>query len=307
MDKNLFNLIKSSDDFKKILNEVNIQMKGKCYCIVNADKFLRDSFLSVLLSSAFCTEAHSSVPCGECVKCKQVQNGNNIDICYFGEESGNIKKDVIAEMLSSAITKPYESNRKFLVVKNGDGLNEVDQNMLLKCLEELPEFDTVILMFSDSQKILPTIKSRSRTFLLHSLNEKALVQLFGTSKRSLDIINCTDGNIGKSLELEKMDDFDEVFDYGISLMHNFDRSTNYIYYNTYLQKNKERLQEVLYIIKGVFYMALHNKVETALPKIKLSKLVNLVSNLEIDLNKRQNKLMIIDKLLFGILKIKNID
>lgn len=304
MDKRLFKLVKGSSDFKQINKELNTGTKGQCYCFVNSDKFLRDAFLEVLLSSAYCIDDRDDKPCGHCNKCIQVQNNNNIDICYFGEETGQIKKEVIEQLLDASITKPFDSARKFLVVKNGDGLNEIDQNMLLKSLESLPEFDTVILMFSESSKILPTIKSRSRMFLIHSLGEGALVQLVGSSERSLNLVHCTDGNIGQALRFEKMKMFDECFEYANSLLFNFERSSDYVNYNIYLQKNKDNLEDILYIIKGVFYMALTDKIETIISKFKIAKFVELVSRLEVDLSKKQNRLMIIDRLLFGILKIR---
>lgn len=303
MDKKLLKIIKTSEDFKQIKKEIDTQMQGQCYCLINADKFLRESFLEVLLSYAFCGEIDK--PCGECVKCEQIKNNNNIDICYFGEDGVQVKKDDIESLLESAITKPYENRRKFLVVKNGDGLTEQCQNMLLKMLEELPAFDTVVLLFSGTQKILPTIRSRSRSFLLHSLDKSALVTMLGSSERSLNIIKCTDSNIGKALELEANNDFDDCLKFAQSILHSLDKSGDVPKYLLFLQSNKDRLDLVLYIIKGVFYMALKNEIESVMTKEKIAKVIELISYLEINLSKKQNKLMVIDSLLMGIVKIKN--
>lgn len=302
MDKKLFTIIKECEDFKIIKNELQTKMQGQCYCVYNADKFLLDSFLEVLLECAYCEK--DIKPCGNCAKCKQVANGNNVDICYFGAESGQIKKEQIEKLLDSAITKPFEYARKFLVIKNGDGLTEQCQNMLLKLLENLPAFDTVIILASGTQKILPTIRSRSRNFILHSLGMPALIQMIGTSERSLNIIKCTDANMGKALELEKTKEFDEIFKYGLTLLYNYERIDEIAKYSAYAVKHKEKMDLILLIVKGVFYMALHGEIECTYTKPVLAKIVEMLSKLEIDLGKRQNKLMIIDKMMIEMLKIK---
>lgn len=303
MDKKLFKIIKESEDFNQIKSEVEEQMQGQCYCLINADKFLRESFLEVLLSYAFCEGVEK--PCGACAKCEQIKNNNNIDVCYFGDSGVQVKKEEIEKLLESAITKPYEYKRKFLVVKNGDGLTEQCQNMLLKMLEELPAFDTVILLFSGTQKILPTIRSRSRSFLLHSLGKSALVTMLGSSERALNIIKCTDSNIGKALELEQSADFDEGLKYAESILFSLEKSSDVPRFLPYLQKNKDKLDLILYIIKGVFYMALKDEIDCLLTKDKIAKIIEFISYLEINLLKKQNKLMVIDELLIKIVKIKN--
>lgn len=303
MDKKLFKIIKDSEDFRKIKKELDTQMQGQCYCLINSDKFLRESFLEVLLSYAFCNEVEK--PCGGCVKCEQIKNNNNIDVSYFGDGGVQVKKEDIEKLLESAITKPYENKHKFLVVKNGDGLTEQCQNMLLKMLEELPAFDTVILLFSGTQKILPTIRSRSRSFLLHSLDKSALVTMLGSSERALNIIKCTDSNIGKALELEESADFDGCLKYAQSILYNLNKSADVPKFLLFLQANKDKLDLVLYIIKGVFYMALKNEIDCLMAKEQIAKVIEFISYLEINLSKKQNKLMVIDSLLIGIVKIKN--
>ena len=110
MDKKLFKIIKDSEDFRKIKKELDTQMQGQCYCLINSDKFLRESFLEVLLSYAFCNEVDK--PCGGCVKCEQIKNNNNIDVSYFGDDGVQVKKEDIEKLLESAITKPYENKHK---------------------------------------------------------------------------------------------------------------------------------------------------------------------------------------------------
>lgn len=304
MDKKLFKIIKSGEDFSQVTKTLLSEIQGQCLCFVNADKFLRESFLEVVLSAYYC-EDEQARPCGECPKCKQVSNGNNVDICYFGEEGVQVKKEELERFLECAITKPYEYKHKFLVIRNGDGLTDLGQNMLLKMLEELPAFNTVILLFSATQKILPTIKSRSTIFLLHSLEYGDVVQMLGSSERALNIINCTDANLGKALDLESSKDFDAFFNYAKTLLYNMEKSTDVVKYVNFAQVNKDKLETLLLVVKGVFYMALKGKLESILSADKLARAVELVTLLEIDLAKHQNRLMVIDNLLIGLVKIKN--
>lgn len=303
MDKKIINIISNSDDFMNLKADLNSQIKGRCYCFVNEDAYLREMFLKTFVLSAFCESAQA--PCLVCPKCKLCEADGNYDLCYFGEETGTVKKESIEKLLDSAITKPFEFDKKFLIIKNGDGLTEQCQNMLLKLIEELPAFDTIIILFSNTQKILPTIKSRSRNVLLHSLGKQAIVQIIGSSERSLNIIKCTDENMGKAIELDKSKDFDECFKFANQLLFNLENSSQIVHYLGQLQKNKDKLELYLYVAKGVFYMALKNEIDSVYSKYILAGIVKLISKLEIDLQKKQNKLMIIDELLLGIVKIKN--
>lgn len=66
----------------------------------------------------------------------------------------------LKELLHFINLKPYNSEKKLAIIQNFENLSAGTANVLLKTLEEPPEYMTIILTTQNEQKILPTISSR---------------------------------------------------------------------------------------------------------------------------------------------------
>ena len=70
--------------------------------------------------------------------------------------------------------KPIVSTKKVYVIQEADTMTQEAQNALLKTLEEPPEYITIILIASNENSILNTIKSRCTKIVFEPLSNEEL-------------------------------------------------------------------------------------------------------------------------------------
>lgn len=73
---------------------------------------------------------------------------------------------------------PIVSKRKVYVIDDSEYMTKDAQNCLLKTLEEPPEFVTIILIVSNENFILNTIKSRCIKIYFNNLSDEELKSIF---------------------------------------------------------------------------------------------------------------------------------
>ncbi|WP_456396909.1 AAA family ATPase [Desulfurobacterium sp.] len=96
---------------------------------------------------------------------------NPFEIKVIGED----KPPTINEIRDSAswlFKKPQYSSKKVLIIDNGETMRMEAANALLKTLEEPPPYATIILITSNENHLLPTIRSRCKTFRFGKLTEQ---------------------------------------------------------------------------------------------------------------------------------------
>ena len=99
-------------------------------------------------------------PCNECKSCESIENGNNPDLIIIDEQTNSIKTEQIKELTSDVLEKPIKGNKKIYIINNSENMTKEAQNALLKTLEEPPEYAIIILVTSNENLLLNTIKSR---------------------------------------------------------------------------------------------------------------------------------------------------
>ena len=99
---------------------------------------------------------------------KQILSVDNLEICpdYKYIEKLKDKKDIVIEQIRKEIIEdvyiaPIASEHKLYIINDAECLNTAAQNSLLKTLEEPPKYIIIIMICSNINKILPTIKSRA--------------------------------------------------------------------------------------------------------------------------------------------------
>jgi DNA polymerase-3 subunit delta' len=105
-------------------------------------------------------------PCGECDQCLRIEKGIHSDVFTVSVESddGPARKAISVEQLrdvqQAASLNPYEGRTRVAIIDPADEMSEAAENAFLKTLEEPPPHVTFILIASDSEKLLETIRSR---------------------------------------------------------------------------------------------------------------------------------------------------
>jgi len=123
-------------------------------------------------------------PCQECSICRRIQGFQFPDLWVLlpdkpeglreelGKEGGirpknfdtsrEISINQVREIKIELSRSPYEGKRRFILVLNAENLSIPAQNAMLKILEEPPYHSTFLLISSIPEKVLSTIRSRSR-------------------------------------------------------------------------------------------------------------------------------------------------
>jgi DNA polymerase-3 subunit delta' len=147
----------------------------------------KSAFAHALMQTLLCShldEQHRA--CGVCSSCRFVKDGNHPDtriltpdqVEEVGKEAktatkklAQIKIEAVRELIQFTQLSTHQTSKNSLaqrvvIIQSAETLNTNAANALLKILEEPPAQTIFILMTAMPQKLLPTIKSRCRHFLL---------------------------------------------------------------------------------------------------------------------------------------------
>ena len=146
--------------------------------------------------------------CKECKSCIEFLTNNNPDFYLLESESDskNIKIEQIREIQRKIQEKPIISNKKVYIIDNADTMTVEAQNCLLKTLEEPPEYIVIILISSNENNFLSTIKSRCAKLYFQPISneniKRYLDQNYPGENLNEDIIEMYQGSIGKAITLK---------------------------------------------------------------------------------------------------------
>jgi len=153
----------------------------------------------------------SSVPCGECRACTRIAAGIHSDVhtvSFDTDEDGRVLKDIsvdqVREVERSVALAPYEGRTRVVVIDPADAMNDSAQNAFLKTLEEPPPHATFVLVTTDADALLPTVRSRCRLveFRLAPASdvEAALAAVGVEPDRAALVARLASGRIGWALD-----------------------------------------------------------------------------------------------------------
>ena len=109
-----------------------------------------------------------------CKSCICYDGNNHPDFSIINEEGQTIKIEVIRPVVEKIIERPIVSSKKVYIINDADKMTDEAQNCLLKTLEEPPEFITIILISSNENLLLNTIKSRCMKIKFNNIPNKDL-------------------------------------------------------------------------------------------------------------------------------------
>ena len=110
------------------------------YLLVCSRKGIAERLADAFLQKLFCKKGG----CGHCTDCAKVADGH-IDILRLSAP----KVNELREALGFVAERPYEGDRKAVVISNADDMTPQAANSLLKTLEEPPQ-GTVFLLITRS-------------------------------------------------------------------------------------------------------------------------------------------------------------
>jgi len=161
-----------------------------------------------LVASTFC--AHHT-GCGTCPVCRKVMAGQHPDLHIIEPDGTAIKIAQIRELQQELVLRPYEAPRKACIIESAERFNPSSGNALLKTLEEPPGNALMILLTTNGEAMLPTIRSRCQRLRFASLGEETISRFLVSEGATLETARLAAAQAGGSLaraqELAATDSF----------------------------------------------------------------------------------------------------
>ena len=220
------NIIGHEEIISRFLSNIETDHVSHAYIIAGEEGSGRFSLANAFAKALQC-ESEGSDACGECKSCKQAESGNHPDIIVVEKgKNAILTVDTIREQVVSTMDiKPYSSKYKVYIIKDGEKMNEMAENALLKTIEEPPAYGIIIIITTQPEKLLPTIRSRCITLSTKPIKEKDiheyLVEKLGVDENKATFaIEYAQGNLGKAILLATNEEYEGLINSVIDLEAN---------------------------------------------------------------------------------------
>jgi len=128
----------------------------------------------IFSKSLNCEEGQGANPCGQCNTCKEIEQGNYVDLLEI-DAASRTKVEDTRELLDNVQYKPTRGRYKVYLIDEVHMLSKHSFNALLKTLEEPPPHVKFLLATTDPQKLPITILSRCLQFNLKAMSREQIV------------------------------------------------------------------------------------------------------------------------------------
>jgi DNA polymerase-3 subunit delta' len=145
--------------------------------------------------------------CGRCHSCQRIARNTFTDVITVEPgESRSITVEQVREVISQVAYRPFEGQRRVVIIDDAEQLVPAAQNALLKTLEEPSESSQFILVTSRQDMLLATVRSRCQQLSFGQLGVDEVFDLLhrvhGWNERVAHIASASaGGSIGRALQL----------------------------------------------------------------------------------------------------------
>ena len=253
-----FESIIGNDENKKILNNSIINKSiVHSYLFYGSEGIGKKIFAKEFAKMILCN-GESTKPCNNCKSCIEFDSDNNPDFFLIEPDGNSIKIDQIRQMQKSVLEKPIESSKKVYIIDNCHLMTKEAQNCILKTLEEPQEYIVIIMISSNENSILPTVKSRCTKIFFKQLDDSEIFKYIGNNYEGTllesDLIKLCGGSISKAdFIIKKIDILNQVKDY-INNVENRNK-LNFMQGNQLFNDNKEDINLILEYIYILLFQA----------------------------------------------------
>ena len=209
-------------------NAITMDKVSHAYILNGPDKSGKMMIAEAFARALLC-EKQDPDGCGECRSCRQSDDRNNPDIIYVKHDKPNTISvdDIRTQLNNDIVIKPYSNQYKIYIVDEAEKMNQQAQNALLKTIEEPPAYAVIMLLTTNADSFLQTIRSRCITLNLKSVKNDVIKSYLMTEKKIPDYqadvcAAFAQGVVGKAIKLASSDDFNELKESALSLIKRLD-------------------------------------------------------------------------------------
>ena len=285
---------KIKQNLQRILNNNTI---AHSYMFIGTKGIGKKEFAKEFAKGILC-ENQGNKLCCNCKSCIEFVNDNNPDYYEINlqEDENSIKIEAIRQMQKRVQELPIVSQRKVYIIDDSELMTDQAQNCLLKTLEEPPAFVTIILIVSNENLILNTIKSRCLKIYFNDLSDEDLKKYINNELDILDfsenMIKACGGSIGKATTISKNKEIYSQLDNIFTNVESY-TLTDVLSKLEVLYKSKDEIQDILEYINTIF-------IKKAKENIKYIDYIKYIEETKKNINFNCNYDMSIDNLIFKI-------
>lgn len=292
----MFEKVIGNDKIKEILS-TSIQEKktSHSYMFVGIEGIGKKLFAKEFAQKLLCLNPNKEET-EKCKSCIEFESGNHPDFEIIEPDGNSIKIEQIRLLQKNIQEKPIISDNKVYIIDNADKMTVESQNCLLKTLEEPPEFTTLILIGSNENSFLDTIKSRCIILRFNPISDEGLAQYIKTNLNvrinSQETLKIFQGSIGKLLHLkDKIEEFQNIG----NIMKSLDKKDliDIVSMSKIIYESKD---EIFYILDYINTVLL----ELSKSNFKFANCINIVEETKERIKNNGNYDMCIDNMLFNI-------
>ena len=119
-------------------------------------------------------QAEGGRPCLQCRQCRKVMEDIHPDVQTVQDpDHRELPVDLLRSLRQDAYIRPNDGAAKVYIFPDCDALNQRDQNVLLKLVEEGPPYAAFLFCTETAATLLPTIRSRCVEWKLRGGDEDA--------------------------------------------------------------------------------------------------------------------------------------
>ena len=209
----MFEQIIGNDEIKKMLSKmIENGTTSHSYLLVGTQGIGKKMIAIQFAKKILCLEQEKDNSCKSCI---EFEGNNHPDYMCIQPEGNSIKIEQIRFLQKKIQEKPIIANKKVYIIDDADMMTQEAQNCLLKTLEEPPEFATILLIGSQENLFLPTIRSRCMILKFRPIEDEKLKQYMevncGITNLTKNRLTMFQGSIGKAISLkDKQDEYDKI-------------------------------------------------------------------------------------------------
>lgn len=172
--KDFSELVGQEHIIRALINSMEQNRLHHAYLFTGTRGVGKTTVARILAKALNCEQGVTAAPCGKCVACMAIDQGNFIDLIEL-DAASNTQVDAMRELLDNAQYAPVAARYKIYLIDEVHMLSRSAFNAMLKTLEEPPEHVKFILATTDPQKIPVTVLSRCLQFNLKQIPPSLIV------------------------------------------------------------------------------------------------------------------------------------
>jgi DNA polymerase-3 subunit delta' len=237
--------------------------------------------------------------------------------------------DEVEKLIEEINSKPYEGDKKVIIVYESDKMTNQAQNAFLKTIEEPPSGVYIILLCEHLDSLLDTIRSRCQVYKLHHLTCEEMEKFIANKYSNLNkeeiysMMAFSDSIPGRAEKYIEDKSLKEIRSLALDILLNIkDKDFNIWQYEDILVKYKGQWNEVLtwffsFIRDSLIYKEVNNtdmvinidkiedikKLSEMFSFNELSDIIDIIKSTRVKLEKNVNAGLVFESMLLDMQEV----